>query len=420
MTTMIDAAATDVASVEDIRAQFPALERTHNGFPVAYLDGPGGTQVPRGVVQAMEDYLFNHNANTHWRYPTSEETDALIADAREALANFLNGRADEIVFGQNMTSLTFHLARAFGRQWERGDEVVLTELDHHGNVAPWTALQQDAGINVRMVKMRTEDGRLDWNDLEAAITPRTKLLAINAASNALGSITDITRATALAQSVGAKVFVDAVHYAPHMLVDVQAIGCDFVGCSAYKFYGPHIGILWGKRDLIESLDAPRLAPAPQESPERLETGTQNHEGIVGAAAAVDFLASLANGDSGSRRDALRASFGALHARGEVLLAKLWNSLSSIDGVTLYGPKPGTPRTPTLSFTLRGYTTDDVADSLAERGVFVSNGDFYAATIVERLGLVPGGLVRVGCSCYTSEAEVDRLIDGVRALARERA
>jgi cysteine desulfurase family protein (TIGR01976 family) len=420
MTTMIDAAATDVASVEDIRAQFPALERTHNGFPVAYLDGPGGTQVPRGVVQAMEDYLFNHNANTHWRYPTSEETDALIADAREALANFLNGRADEIVFGQNMTSLTFHLARAFGRQWERGDEVVLTELDHHGNVAPWTALQQDAGINVRMVKMRTEDGRLDWNDLEAAITPRTKLLAINAASNALGSITDITRATALAQSVGANVFVDAVHYAPHMLVDVQAIGCDFVGCSAYKFYGPHIGILWGKRDLIESLDAPRLAPAPQESPERLETGTQNHEGIVGAAAAVDFLASLANGDSGSRRDALRASFGVLHARGEVLLAKLWNSLSSIDGVTLYGPKPGTPRTPTLSFTLRGYTTDDVADSLAERGVFVSNGDFYAATIVERLGLVPGGLVRVGCSCYTSEAEVDRLIDGVRALARERA
>ncbi len=420
MTTMIDAAATDVASVEDIRAQFPALERTHNGFPVAYLDGPGGTQVPRGVVQAMEDYLFNHNANTHWRYPTSEETDALIADARETLANFLNGRADEIVFGQNMTSLTFHLARAFGRQWERGDDVVLTELDHHGNVAPWTALQQDAGINVRMVKMRTEDGRLDWSDLEAAITPRTKLLAINAASNALGSVTDITRATALAHSVGAKVFVDAVHDAPHMLVDVQAIGCDFVGCSAYKFYGPHIGILWGKRDLIESLDAPRLAPAPQESPERLETGTQNHEGIVGAAAAVDFLASLANGDSGSRRDALRASFSALHARGEALLTKLWNSLSHIDGVTLYGPKPGTPRTPTLSFTLRGFTTDDVADSLAERGVFVSNGDFYAATIVERLGLVPGGLVRVGCSCYTTEAEVDRLIDGVRALARERA
>jgi len=420
MTTMVDTAAGDVASVEDIRAQFPALERTHNGFPVAYLDGPGGTQVPRGVVRAMEDYLFNHNANTHWRYPTSEETDALIADSREALASFLNGRADEIAFGQNMTSLTFHLARAFGRQWDKGDEVVITELDHHGNVAPWTELQKDCGITVRMVKMRTNDGQLDWSDLEAAITPRTKLLAINAASNALGTITDITSATALAHSVGAHVFVDAVHYAPHMLVDVQAIGCDFLGCSAYKFYGPHIGVLWGKRDLIESLDAPRLAPAPQESPERLETGTQNHEGIVGAAAAVDFLASLANGDSGPRRDALRASFSALHARGEALLAKLWSSLSHIDGLTLYGPKPGTPRTPTLSFTLRGFSTDDVAIALAKQGVFVSNGDFYAATIVERLGLVPDGLVRVGCSCYTSEDEVGRLIDGVRALARERA
>jgi cysteine desulfurase family protein (TIGR01976 family) len=419
MTTMMDASMADVASVQDIRAQFPALERTHNGFPVAYFDGPGGTQVPRGVVRAMDDYLFNHNANTHWRYPTSEETDALIADSREALAAFLNGRADEIVFGQNMTSLTFHLARAFGRQWGKGDEVVITELDHHGNVAPWTALEQDRGVTVRMVKMRTDDGTLDWNDLEAAITPRTRLLAINAASNALGTITDIARATGLAQSVGAKVFVDAVHYAPHVLVDVQAIGCDFVGCSAYKFYGPHIGVLWGKRDLIESLDAPRLAPAPQDSPERLETGTQNHEGIIGAAAAVDFLASLANGDSDSRRDALRASFGALHARGEQLLAKLWNSLSSVDGLTLYGPKPGTPRTPTLSFTLRGFSTDDVAIALAKRGVFVSNGDFYAATIIERLGLVPGGLVRVGCSCYTSEQEVDRLIDGVRALARGR-
>jgi len=420
MTTMIDAATADVASVAEIRGQFPALERRHNGFPVAYFDGPGGTQVPRGVVRAMDDYLFNHNANTHWRYPTSEETDALIGDAREALASFLNGRADEIAFGQNMTSLTFHLARAFGRQWSKGDEVVLTELDHHGNVAPWTALQVDRGITVRMVKMRTEDGQLDWSDLEAAITPRTKLLAINAASNALGTITDITRATALAHSVGAKVFVDAVHYAPHRLVDVQAIGCDFVGCSAYKFYGPHIGVLWGKRDLIESLDVPRLAPAPQESPERLETGTQNHEGIIGAAAAVDFLASLTNGDAASRRDALRTTFDVLHARGEALLSRIWNSLASVNGLTLYGPPPGSPRTPTLSFTLRGISTDDVAIALAKRGVFVSNGDFYAATIVERLGLVPDGLVRVGCSCYTSDDEVDRLIDGVRALAREHA
>src|SRR4051794_29269688 len=220
MTTMIDATVSGVATVDEIRSQFPALARVHNGFPVAYFDGPGGTQVPRSVVQAMDDYLFHHNANTHWLYPTSAETDELIAGARETLATFLNGRADEIVFGQNMTTITFHVARAFGRQWTAGDEVVLTELDHHGNVAPWTALQRDYGVNVRMVKMRTEDGCLDWNDFEAAITPRTKLVAINAASNALGTITDITRATQLAHDRGALVYVDAVHYAPHALVDV--------------------------------------------------------------------------------------------------------------------------------------------------------------------------------------------------------
>lgn len=416
MTTMIDAAVSDVITVEGIRAHFPALARVHNRFPVAYFDGPGGTQVPRPVVDAMDDYLFNHNANTHWRYPTSEETDALIAGARQAVADFVNGRPDEIVFGLNMTTLTFHLARALGREWGKGDEIVITELDHHGNVAPWTELEKDRGVTVRMVKMRTEDGRLDWSDLEAAINPRTKLLAIGAASNALGSVTDVARAAKLARAVGARVFVDAVHYSPHFLVDVAAMDCDFVACSAYKFYGPHIGVLWGKRAIIESLDAPRLAPAPQESPERLETGTQNHEGIVGAGAAVDFLASLSPAHRHtSRREALQATFGALHARGEALLVKLWNSLAAVDGLTLYGPKPGTPRTPTLSFTLRGHSTDDVAVALAKRGVFVSNGDFYAATIVERLGLVPGGLVRVGCSCYTNEEEVDRLLDGVRAL-----
>jgi len=421
MTTMLDATTADVASVEEIRSHFPALERTHNGHPVAYFDGPGGTQVPRGVVRAIEDYLFHHNANTHWKYPTSEETDALIASSREAIANFLNGRPDEIAFGQNMTSLTFHVARALGRQWSAGDEVILTELDHHGNVAPWTALERDYGVKVRMVKMRTSEGVLDWDDLDAAFTPRTKLLAINAASNALGTITDIARATELAHSRGALSYIDAVHYAPHVLTDVQAIGCDFLACSAYKFYGPHIGIVWGKRDIIESLDAPRLAPAPQESPERLETGTQNHEGIVGAAAAVDFLASFAPAKADSRRDALRAVFDALHSRGAELHAKLFNALTAIDGLTIYGPKPGaSPRTPTLSFTLRGFSTDDVAVALAKRGVFVSNGDFYAATIVERLGLMPEGLVRVGCSCYTSEDEVDRLIDGVRALVHGRA
>ena len=352
MTTAVESTLRHAVSAGDIRAQFPALARVHRGQPVAYFDGPGGTQVPRPVAEAMEDYLYHHNANTHWRYPTSAETDALIAYSRETLATFLNGRPDEIVFGQNMTTLTFHLARAIGRELGTGDEVVLTELDHHGNVAPWRALEKERGVTIRMVKMRLDDGRLDWSDLEAAITPRTKVLAIGAASNALGTITDITRATALAHSVGATVFVDAVHYAPHVLVDVQAIDCDFLACSAYKFYGPHIGVLWGRRDRIEALDAPRLDPAPQESPERLETGTQNHEGIVGAAAAVDFLASLAGPGERSRRVSLAAAYDALHARGAALLEMLWTSLEATEGVTLYGPRPGTPRTPTLSFTMR--------------------------------------------------------------------
>ena len=420
--TLAPSAATPrVASVDEIRASFPAMRRIHAGMPVAYLDGPGGTQVPRQVVEAMDDYLYHHNANTHWCYPTSEETDALIARSREALAEFLNGRADEIAFGQNMTSLTFHLARAIGRELGPGDEIVVTELDHHGNIAPWRALERDRGVTVRTVKMRLEDGRLDWAGLESSLNARTKVLAIGAASNAVGTITDVGAAARLAKAASdAMVFVDAVHYAPHNLVDVQAIGCDFLACSAYKFYGPHIGILWGKRDLIESLDAPRLEPAPQESPERLETGTQNHEGIVGAAAAVDFLASLSGGASGSRRDSLQATFAALHSRGSALATRLWDGLRTIDGVRVYGPAPSTPRTPTVSFTLQSHSTDDVAIALAKRGVFVSNGDFYAATVIERFGLVPGGLVRVGCSCYTSEEEVQRLLDGVRALAHGRA
>ena len=420
MTPALSPNATSAASVEAIRAQFPALHRVHNGHPVAYFDGPGGTQVPSVVADTIRDYLLHHNANTHWKYPTSAETDQIIADARQTLAEFLNGRADEIAFGQNMTSLTFHLARAFGRQWGPGDEIVLTELDHHGNVAPWTAIAKDRGLTIKMVKMRTGDGQLDWSDFERAITPRTRLLAINAASNALGTITDVARAARAAHAVGAKVFVDAVHYAPHTLVDVQSLDCDFLGCSAYKFYGPHIGILWGKRDLVESLDFPRLDPAPQESPERMETGTQNHEGIAGAAAAVDFLASLAGTGAGDRRAALNTAFEVLHARGDALLARLWNGLEAIEGVTLYGPRPGVPRTPTLSFTLRGHTTDDVAIALAKEGVFISNGDFYAATIVDRLGLVPDGLVRVGCACYTNADEVERVIDGVRRLAERRA
>ncbi|HEV8448305.1 MAG TPA: cysteine desulfurase-like protein [Gemmatimonadaceae bacterium] len=409
--------------VDEIRSHFPALERTHAGYPVAYFDGPGGTQVPRSVVAAMDDYLFHHNANTHWLYPSSQETDDLIARARAALADFVFGRPDEIVFGQNMTTLTFHLARAIGRELGKGDEIVLTELDHHGNVAPWRALEKERGVTVRMAQMRLEDGTLDWNHYQSLLNPRTKVVAIFAASNALGTLNGLNQASKMARAAApnVRIFVDAVHYAPHKAVDVKLFDCDFVGMSAYKFYGPHIGVLWGKRAAIEALDAPRLDPAPQESPERLETGTQNHEAIVGAGAAVDFIASLAV-RSASRRDGVVQALRGLEARNSVLFEKLWYSLTDIDGVRLYGPEPGRGRTPTLSFTLRGRSTDHVATKLAQRGVFVSNGDFYAATIADRYGVGGngGGFVRAGCSCYTTEEEIDRLIEGVHQIAAGRA
>jgi cysteine desulfurase family protein (TIGR01976 family) len=402
------------ASLEAIRSRFPALERRHRTRPVAYFDGPGGTQVPQSVVEAMAEYLLHHNANTHWAYPTSVETDEALAAARGALADFLGGKAAEIAFGANMTTLTFHLGRALGRRWSAGDEVVVTELDHHANVDPWRQLARERGLAVRTVRFRTEVGQLDMEDLAAAIGPRTRLLAIGAASNALGTKNDVRRAAGLARARGALVFVDAVHYAPHALVDVAALGADFLACSAYKFYGPHVGVLWGRQALLEELDLPKLEPAPENAPDRLETGTQNHEGIVGAAAAVDFLASLAEGTD--RRARLATSMAALHARGQELVERLWTGLRAIPGVTVYGPPPSEPRTPTVAFTVRGRGSEDVARALADRAVFVTNGDFYATTVVRRLGHAEDGVVRAGCACYTTLDEVNRLIEGVVEVA----
>src|SRR6266436_1629265 len=400
-------------STEEIRRCFPALARTHNGYSVGYFDGPGGTQVPRTVVEAMNDYLYHHNANTHWAYPTSEETDAIIDSARSVLADFLNASPTEIVFGANMTALTFHLARALGRGYERNDEILVTELDHHANVAPWHALEKERGVKVRTVKMISETGELDWEDFSRQLNERTKLVAIGAASNALGTINNVRRAAEMAHSLGAQIFVDAVHYAPHELVDVRDWNCDFLACSAYKFYGPHIGILYSRHDLLDSLDFPKLIPAPDSAPERAETGTQNHEGIAGAAAAVDFLASLAPGPT--RRGRLHAGLRQLHERSDPLIRQLWNGLQEIGRVRLYGPPSGTARTPTIAFTVNGVPSIEVAEKLAKRGLFLSHGDFYAMTVVERLGQAPHGLVRAGCACYTTREEVARLLAGVRSV-----
>lgn len=363
----------------------------HNGLPVAYFDGPGGTQVPRQVAMAMTDYLFHHNANTHWAYPTSAETDAIIASARGAAAEFLNAASNEIAFGANMTSLTFHLARTLARTWTAGDEVIVTDLDHHANVAPWRALEADRGIVVKSARMVRDTARVDYDHLAGLLSKKTRLIAIGGASNAVGTINDLPRVREIARAAGALFFVDAVHLAPHVPIDVEAIGCDFLAVSAYKFYGPHIGILFARGELMESLPFPKLDPAPDEGPERAETGTQNHEGIAGVKACVEFMKSIGHQDPG-------------HAR------RMRDGLRAIEGVRVYGSEPSTA---TVAFTVDGLTAEEVTRRLAARAVFVSHGDFYAATVVRELGVE--ALVRAGCACYTTSEEVARLIEGVASL-----
>src|SRR5262245_13671191 len=301
---------TSILTTEQIRRQFPATDRRHNDCPVAYFDAPGGTQTPQVVVDAVADYLLNHNANTHWEYPTSHETDSIILSARDTFADFLNATSDEIVFGPNTTTMIYHLSRALGRTMGPGDEVVITELEHHANVAPWQALEVERGVRLKIGQMDPETGQLDWNDFERLVTKNTKIVAFGAGCNALGTVNNFRGAVELAHSVGALALVDAVHYAPYFLCDVKEMDCDFLTCSAYKFYGPHCSVFYGKKPLLDSIDFPKLQPAPDAAPERVEMGTQNHEGILGAAAAVDFYASLCvSTGSGSERVGTSGSDG---------------------------------------------------------------------------------------------------------------
>lgn len=410
-----------VRSIEKIRADFPALRRSQAGVPAAYFDGPGGTQVPEIVARRMTDYLLHHNANTHWNYATSAETDALLAQARAALADFMSCRPEEVVFGQNMTSLTYHLSRALGRGLEPGDEVVVTRLDHQANVAPWKDLARDRGLGVREVPFDTATGRLDLEAFEAALTDRTRIVALGAASNALGTVTGVAPLAEAAHRRGAFVFVDAVHLAPHARLDARELGCDALGCSPYKFYGPHVGCLYVDAGWLERLDVPRLPCAGDDGGERLETGTLAHEAMVGAAAAVDYLAGLAepeDGEEPTRPARLDLALGTLHARSDALLERLWRGLEAIPGVRMYGPPPGTARTSTLAFTVADTPAGEVTRILCdEDGVFTSHGDFYASTVVEDLGLAPHGLVRAGVAIYTTEDEVNRLVAGVDRIAR---
>jgi cysteine desulfurase family protein (TIGR01976 family) len=405
--------------IESVRRQFQPLARIHNGFPVAYFDGPGGTQVPRVVADAVTDYLFHHNANTHWHYPTSSESDAIIWASREALADFFNSAPRRSCLRREYDDAAFPCSSRtrspMGARVMRSSSLssIITRTLRHGFDSA-----DERGLTVKQVRMIPETGELDWHDLESKVGSKTRLLAIGAASNALGTKNDLNRAIALAHSVGALAFVDAVHFAAHAAIDVRALDCDFLACSAYKFYGPHIGVLYGRQELLSEVDVPKLRPSPDTAPERIETGTQNHEGIAGARAAVDFLASLAGETNGSsRRDQLEESLRGLHERGEALFATLWNGLTSTNGVRVFGPAPGSPRTPTVSFVVDGMPSELVATELAKLGIFVSHGNFYALTVAERLGYATDGLVRAGCACYSTLDEVERLISGVRRLVK---
>ena len=405
---------------ERVRADFPVFERRIGGRPIAFFDGPGGSQVPVSVAAAVAEYLTLHNANTHGFFPTSEETDATITAAREAMADLLGAPSPgEIVFGANMTTLTFHLSRSLGREWGQGDEVIVTELDHQANVAPWKKMAEERGMTVRVAPLHRDTLTLDYEALEGLLNSRTKLVAVGAASNAVGTVNDVRRVTGLARAAGALSFVDAVHFTPHRLVDVCALGCDFLACSAYKFFGPHVGVLWGMHEHLRHFNPYKVPPASNDAPERWETGTLNHEGLAGVRAAVDWIASLAGGDAGgqTRRERLKHAYQAIEAHESALFEALEEGLRGTPGVRFYGVAKGSPRTPTAAFTISGCTPGDAARALGEEGVFVWNGDFYATTVCDALGLSDcGGLIRAGLAPYSTDEDVQRLVEGAARLA----
>lgn len=404
------------------RRHFPALEREVDGKPAAFLDGPAGSQLPRCVIDAMADYLAHRNANTGGFFVTSRESEALIDAAGEAAADFLGANdAKCVVFGPNMTTLTMALASAMGREWSAGDEIVLTRLEHDANYTPWVHAAQDAGATLRHVELRTADGTLDLDSLQAQLSPRTRLVAVCAASNCLGTLTPLTRIVELSHAHGAEVFVDAVHYAPHRRIDVTGWGCDFLACSPYKFFGPHMGLLWGRRGRLEALPVRKLRPSCDDLPSRWMPGTPSHEGIAGTMAAIDYLAQLGREHSPGkldRRTALDRAFEVIAMHENSMALHALKSLAAVEGVRLHGvtdPARLDERVPTFAFTHRRLSPARIAERLAEQGIFVWHGNFYALPVTEAMGLDPDGVVRVGLLHYNTHAEIDRLCDTLASL-----
>jgi cysteine desulfurase family protein (TIGR01976 family) len=407
--------------VEAIRARFPALALPHHGRPMAFFDGPGGTQVPQTVIDAVARYYRESNANHGGAFATSTRSDAIVAEAHAAIADLLGVAADEIVLGANMTTLTFHLSRSIAATLRPGDEIVVTGLDHQANVDPWLAVAADRDLVVRTWEPRLDDCTLRVEDLDALLTDRTRLVAAGWASNAVGTINPVAEIAARAHAVGAWVYVDAVHAAPHLPLDARSVGADFVACSVYKFFGPHLGAVYGRGEILDRLPAYKVRPAEH----RFETGTGNFEGAAGALAAVEYLADLGRryggaGETASRRDRLVAGMSAIRAYELELYAGLEERLEAIPGVRLHGLRGDASlerRTPTAAITVAGLTPRAVATHLGERGIAVWDGDFYATGLIERLGLAPEGVVRIGLTHYNTRAEVERLVDELAAVAR---
>jgi len=405
-----------------VRAQFPSLSQTVNRQPAVFLDGPGGTQVPQRVIDAISDYLKHNNANTGGAYASSRNTDSMIAGARAAMADFLGCDPDEIIFGPNMTALTFAMSRSIGRELGAGDEIVLTHLDHDANISPWQALEE-RGVTIRMVEIHEEDCTLDMEDLARKITSRTKLVAVGYASNAVGTINDVKKIVRLAHHNGAMAYIDAVHYAPHGPIDVRALDCDFLACSTYKFFGPHMGVLYGKREHLQRLQPYKVRANTNAIPNRWGSGTLNHELIAGITACVDYLADLGRQVSPSastRRASLLAAYDAIQRHERGLMEKLIHGLMAIPGLKLYGisdPKRFDQRCPTIAVRIKGHTPLELATKLGELGFFTWDGNYYALNLTERLNVEKdGGFLRIGLAHYNTSDEVERLLTALRKIA----
>ncbi len=405
-------------NVDEVRSHFPSLASDD-----IYFDNPGGTQIAREAMARMQGYFEHSNANHGGAFRTSLDSDAVVAEARRAVAAFLNAaRPQEIVFGQNMTSLTLHISRSIARTLNAGDEIVVTRLDHDANIAPWLLIAEDRGCTVRWVDIHPEDCTLDMKDMQRQITPRTKLVAVGYASNAVGTVNDVKRVVELAHSVGALCYIDAVQYAPHKLIDVQALDCDFLACSAYKFFGPHTGILYGKYDLLDKLTAYKVRPSGNLPPDKFETGTQSFESIAATLGALEYFAWLGKqfgGEMGPLNRALRKGIEVIDAYELQLNSALLKGLSSVSGLHIRGithaQKMG-QRVPTFSFTLDGSDPLTVAEKLAQEHINVWNGNYYALAVMERLGLEEhGGMVRVGLTHYNTFGEIERLVDALHRI-----